>query len=114
MSLATLLVHDVTILRAGSTTDRYGDAVKDWATATSTASKAWVAQQSRTENVEGREALISEWVAFLPAGTDVAGRDRLVWGDLTFEVVGRPNTAPSPRLGGASHHVEVTLTVVEG
>jgi len=35
VSLANLLVRDVTILRAGTGTDRYGNAVPNWATATS-------------------------------------------------------------------------------
>ncbi len=113
MTFSSLLVHDVTITRAGSTTDRYGDVIPDWSTASSSSVKGWVSQQSRSEVLDGREAQVSGWVAFFPAGTDVTGHDRVVWEGTTFEVAGPVNPAWSPRLDGV-HHVECQLSVVEG
>ena len=111
MSLQSLLVHDVTVVTPGSTTDRYGNTVADWATSTSTTVKGWITQSSGTENEDGRDAQIGEWRLFLPAGTVVDGHARVEWGGITFEVVGPPERAWTPR---GEHHVEVQLRVVEG
>jgi hypothetical protein len=111
VSLASLLVHTVTILRAGTTTDRYGNTEPDWDAATSETAKAWLSQQSRTEDVDGRDALIQVWVAFLPPDVSVSGHDRLVWSGITFDVDGPLLPAWTPR---GLHHYEATLRVVEG
>ena len=117
MSLDTLLVHTVTIIRSGWTTDRYGDSIQSWATATETTTKGWLSQDTHTENLDGRDALISSWVLYVPASADINGRDRVRWEDVdptvTFEVTGPPLPAWSPRLRGIHHH-EVHLSVVEG
>lgn len=112
MSLARLMVHDVTIVRATYTTDPRGDPEPEWGTgATRRTVKGWVSQRGTTEVAVNREALLSSWVAYLPAGTDVTGRDRLEWRGTTFLIAGVPNHADTPR---GPHHVEVPLTVVEG
>lgn len=113
MSLTGLMVHDVTILQAGTTTDRYGDSIKDWTAATSSTVKGWVSQQTRSEVLDGREARVSGWVCYLPAGTRLTGLDRIVWEGTTFEVDGPINPAWSPRLRGV-HHLELQLSRVEG
>lgn len=113
VSLTSLMVHDVTLVRAGSTESRYGDSVKDWASSTSTTSKGWVSQRAREEVLDGREAQTTEWVLFLPAGTDVTGLDRVEWEGLTFEVDGPANDAWSPRMN-AVHHIEINLRRVTG
>lgn len=113
MSVTALMVHDVTLVRAGSATGRYGDAVPDWATATSTAVKGWVSQQSRSEVLDGREAQVSAWVLYLPAGTDVTGADRVEWEGLTFTVDGPVLPAWNPRTNSV-HHLELSLRLVEG
>lgn len=112
MSLTSLLVHDVTIRRAGTSTDRYGATVKDWGTATDTEVKGWVARSSELEvNDQGREGQSSQWVLFLPAETDIVGGDRVIWRSTTYEVDGPPNPAWTPR---GEHHVEARLKLVEG
>lgn len=112
MSLTALLVHDVSIVRAGSTTDRYGATIKNWATATTTATSGWVTQVSGVEDrTDGREAQVGTWVLYLPVDTDVVGGDRVVWESYTFEVDGPPNRAWTPR---GEHHVEARLRLIEG
>jgi hypothetical protein len=113
VSITTLMVHDVTLVRAGTAESRYGDDVKDWTDAERTASKGWVAQRARTEDVDSREAQVHDYVVYLPAGTDVTGLDRVEWDDRTFEVVGPPNQAWSPLRRG-EHHVELDVRLVEG
>lgn len=107
------MVHDVTLVRAGSTTSRYSDQVKDWAAATRITVKGWVSQRDRDEVTDSREAQVTGWVLFLPAGSDITGLDRVEWEGLTFEVDGPVNDAWSPRLKGV-HHLEVNLWRVTG
>lgn len=111
MSLTRLLVHSVTIRRAGSSTDRYGATVKDWATATDAVVDGWVAQTSALEVTDTREAQVSSWTLYVPEGTDLLGGDRVLWDGITFEVDGPPNRAWTPR---GEHHVEARLKLVEG
>lgn len=113
MSLTSLMVHDVTVVRAGSVETRYGDDVKDWSAATETTVKGWVSQGDRVEDVDSREAQSRSFTVFLPADTDVTGLDRLVWEGLTLEVVGPPNWAWNPRMN-AVHHIELTAREVTG
>lgn len=116
MSLRTLMVHTVTIVHPGITTDRYGNETKNWATASRTDTSAWVSRATQLEDRSaGREAEVSTWLAYLPTGVDVAGGDRLEWTPtgtlITFEVDGPPLPAWAPR---GPHHLEVYLRVVEG
>ena len=42
MSIESFMVQSVVIVRPGVTTNRYGDSVPDWNTATETNIKAWL------------------------------------------------------------------------
>lgn len=111
MSLTGLLVHDVTILTPASVSNRYGGTDKDWENATETEVKGWVAQQSRTEVIDGREAQVSTWVLFLHPDATIDGTYRVQWEGVTFEVDGPKDPAWTPR---GLHHYEVPLRVVSG
>jgi hypothetical protein len=119
VSLDGLMIHDVT--RAATVVDRYGNWTKDWDAASRNEVKGWVSQVSRSEVLDGREAQVSGWVCYLPAGTDVTGLDRVEWEDATFEVDGPilpawspvPLAAQRPRIGGV-HHLELALKAVTG
>lgn len=112
MSLAALMVRDITILRAVTSTDRYGNVQADnWTHATTTATKAWVSQRFEGEELDGRNAQIRDWVAFLPAGTVIDGGDRVRCDGMTFEVIGPPHRAWRP---SGEHHVEAQLRAVQG
>jgi hypothetical protein len=120
VTLRTLFCHDVTVVRAAADVDRYDNAVKDWADATRTVTRGRVAQRTRDENrstglTVGEERVITEWVVYLPAGTDILPTDRLEWSDgsedFVFEIKGRPHRAFSRR---TEHHVELTCDLVEG
>jgi head-tail adaptor len=112
VSLARLLARTVTIKRAGSTTDRYGASVKNWNTATTTATTGWLSQASSVEvNDLGREGQESLWTLVLPVDTDILGGDRVTIEGTTYEVDGPPNRAWTPR---GEHHVEARLKLVQG
>ena len=111
MSLANLLVRDVTILRAGTGTDRYGNAVLNWATATSSTMTGWLARDSEAKIEGDRDELQTTWTLRLPALTDITGYDRVVIDGTTYEVFGAPNHPWTPR---GEHHVRVPLRLVQG
>lgn len=111
MSLDSLLVHTVTVVRAATTVDRYGNTVKDWDAATRRTLRGRMVQLAQAENRDGREAEIGTWRVFLPADDPINGRDRVQWDGLTFEVDGPPNRAWN---GTREHHVEAALRIVEG
>lgn len=111
MTLTSIMVHSVTVVRAGTATDRYGNAEKDWTNATHTHAVAWIAQRNASEVLGNREAQVGQWVGYFPEGVPIAGGDRVEWGDYTFEVDGPPHPAWSPR---GPHHIEAQLLLVEG
>lgn len=111
MSLTSLLVHDITILTSGSRTTRADDAVKDWRNATETTVSGWFSQVGAFEDLDGREAKVTDAVLFLPADTTITAADRVRYGGVTYEITGRPHRAATPV---GIHHIEVNLRAVEG
>lgn len=111
MTIEGFFVRDVTIVRAGVTTDRYGNESTDWSAAASWATKGWLARADQSEDQDGRDALISGWVLRLPVGTDITGRDRVRVDGTTYELDGPPNRPWTPR---GEHHVRCRLRLVEG
>src|SRR5881392_4176483 len=116
MSFASLLVDDVTVVRPGTTTDRYGNSSKDWTAATSEPVKAWISQRNTTEDpgtsgTGGREGQLSDWVVYFDPDVIVTAGDRVMWEGDTFEVVGKPLPGKTPR---GPHHTEATVRLVTG
>lgn len=112
-----LLPHLVDVEQPGKTTDRYGNEVDDWATSTHAAVNAWMQQNTGTENTDGRNAQIGEWLMVCnPFDVDgdpltVHGEARVHWNGLDFEVIGPPGPAYEPT---ELHHYEIRLKAVEG
>lgn len=111
MTLASLMVHDVIVVRPTIVVDRYGNETKDWANPTRTTVKGWIARRSEREVLERREAQVADWIVYLPVGTALDGGDRVEWNGNTFEVSGPPNEAWTPR---GPHHIEADLLSVQG
>jgi hypothetical protein len=102
----------VEIVRASSrTTDRYGNRVPDWSTASRTVTFAWLEPATGKENTTGRDSQEWEWIMLCPASVELTGRDRVIYGGTTFEVVGPPAIRRTPR---GPHHMEARLRYVEG
>lgn len=119
MTIEGLFVHLLRVCRAGTTVDRYGNTVKDWAADDWEEYRGWVSQASAAEIGDQREGQVSDWRLFLPTGTPISGGDRVEWigetpgsEDITFEVIGPPSRPWRP--GSGEHHVEADLRVVEG
>jgi hypothetical protein len=64
-----------------------------------------------TENNDQRATVVTTWRAFLPGGTDLTAGDRIVWNDVTFEVVGDPDAWV---VDGDEHHLQASLKRVRG
>lgn len=106
-----ILPHTVSIVRATQATDAYGDPALDWTSASSVEVPAWVQPRTSAEDNNGRRAVISGWMTFLPAYVDITAHDRIIWGSETFEVDGDPAELWNP---SGPHHLEVPLRRVTG
>jgi hypothetical protein len=113
VSITDFLIEDTTIVAPVFVAGARNDLVADWDNATRTAAKAWIAQATRSEVTDGRDALVQTFIATYAAGTVIDGRCRVEWGDLTLEVIGPPNRPKTPD-GGGEHHVTATLRAVDG
>lgn len=111
MSLATLMVRTVDVITAGSRTDAYGDTQPDWAAATEAHTTGWLAQQTSTENLDGRNSTSTTLVLTLPAATAITARDRVRIDGVVYELIGAPLSAWTPR---GEHHIEAELGSVVG
>lgn len=108
MSLANLLTQPVTVRRHASTTDAEGNVVRTWATTFATVGR--VEQTASQEITEGRTTVVSDWRAYLLPGTVIDAHDQVQADGRTFEVVGAPYTARTPR---GPHHLRVRLRLAE-
>lgn len=84
-------------LRAGTRQDSRGDDVADW---TNPSRRSYTARGvepvSSTEDNDNRQAVITGFRVYLPAGADVVAGDRVTLRGLTWEVDGRPADWRSP------------------
>ena len=110
MSFDAALIHEVTIRRRTRTgEDEQGIDVYTWSDVDT--SPAWVEQTDAREVREGRDAILTDWLVFLPNEADVNGHDQIIFEDKTLEVVGTP-AARSTFTG--LHHFELNCRLVEG
>ena len=86
MTVATFFTQSVTLYRtAAISRDAIGEAFVD--TEVSTPVMAYLEPVSGDEDGATRETLVGQWYAYLPAGTDVSGWDRLTYGSHEFSIV---------------------------
>lgn len=67
---------------------------------------------STAETLGSADMTVSMWQLFAPPTVDLTSVDAIRVGTLSLEVVGDPQTWPSP--GGRPHHVEVLLRKATG
>lgn len=111
MSFTSFMVHDFTILRPTTTTGRGSDVVKVWSDATETETAGWFNQTATSDLDASRDGEQSDWMLSVEPALDIRKGDRVVWDDMTFEVVGHPWKVWAKT---HHHHTEVRLNVVEG
>lgn len=106
----------VTVIRASTTANRYGDDIRDWNTADEVDLTGVrlipQAADNNIENVVDRDRIIRRWVLFAPPDADVVASDRIRYGGDLYEIDGEVRHWPSP--SGRLSHIEADLTRVEG
>jgi hypothetical protein len=82
--------HTVVVVRAGtSAEDEYGNEIPGWNDPTETTVTGCSVQPVvGTENLSGRDTVVSRWQLFAPDGTDLLATDRVEWDGDTYEVDG--------------------------
>lgn len=108
-----LLTTPVTILRAQPVTDRYGRDTLDWSTPDRTDTVGYLHQETGAEKTADRDTQSAQAVLYLPADTDITGRDRVEVAGHVWGVTGPPDHVIPPG-SSAEHHLEVSLRYVEG
>lgn len=101
----------LTRVRAELIEDRYHNETWDWVNAARTDFTAHVQPGSSSEDVNGRDQVTVDLRAWLDP-SDWKATDRAEFEGTTYEIVGQPQTWPSP--SGRPHHVELALRVVSG
>ncbi|MDT0381430.1 hypothetical protein RM572_21970 [Streptomyces sp. DSM 42041] len=100
----------VTVLRAVAVEDDRGN--EAWETTETVVPGCNVQPMSSTEVVEGKAQVITRWRLAGPRGMDLKARDRVRYGDRTFEVDGEPGVHRS--FAGVLDHTEAILMEVSG
>jgi hypothetical protein len=111
MPINTFLVHDVTIVYPGYSTDRYGNLAKNWSTATSVETLGWFNQRNTVEDDNQREGTETDAILFLEPDETISEFDRVIFREQTYEVFGKPKLAGTPR---GTHHLEIDLKLYQG
>lgn len=104
-----LLADSVTRLRATTTTDDYGNTVRDWGAPTSTPYAAEVQPLSAAENVVDQERLETRWRCWLYPTADVVATDRIAWDGATYEIEGDVEVWKQK---GRLHHLKLILSKI--
>lgn len=93
--------------------DVYGNETLDWGNAEERDVIGHVQPVAAPEEIaSGRDAIVTRYRAWLPAGDPVTGYDRIVYDGQTYEVDGDPERWPSAT--GGLDHVSLLLVRVEG
>jgi len=112
MTLARLMNQSLTVQKIGGSTDVYGDQVTS-ATGSPVTVTGFLSQEASQEFLENRDTAVSDWFAFLPAGTDIGHLDYITYNSQRFQVNGEPWPVYNPRKKTVTH-IECRLVVVSG
>lgn len=103
----------VTVLRAASTADRYGDLTTDWSSPGQIdVGNCRVLPMAGAEVIVDRDQIVRRWLLFAPPSADIIETDRVRVNGRDYEIDGtvRRWLSPSGRLA----HLEADLKLVEG
>lgn len=107
------MTETVTILRADTAQDRYGNNVDDAVTETDVPGCLVISpsgQVAPTDEISSnRDTVTTTRTLFAPAGTDLRPTDRVRHNGRVYQVQGEPSVYP-----GVLAHMEATLRVVTG
>ncbi len=104
-----MLTQPLTVFPAVTTQDAYHNEIRGLGAGVPV--PGLLQQISSTEFVTDRDTTITQWVAFLPAGTTIDPLSRIQYAGQMFEVTGAPEQVWNPRSRIVSH-IEARLTEV--
>jgi hypothetical protein len=112
--MPTFARQTITRVRGALVADGYGSLTeRDWTNAVSTTITGVSLQPMPSSEYErGREAVLTAWRLYAPAGTDLEAGDRIVYDGDTYDIEGDSQNWPSPT--GQLDHVEAVLRRVVG
>lgn len=109
-----MIGESVTRVRGGTTEDRYGNTVPDWATPDRlTITGCALAPRLQGEDSDRRQGVVIGWTLYAPAGADIQPSDRIEARGKTLEVDGEPGDWVNPYTGHGAG-LELALKAVEG
>lgn len=114
MAIERFYTRDITIVVPVAGEDRYGNTLALWDEADGAArysEKGWLAQQTRSEDHDRRDAQVTRLMLLVPPSSSITEHTRVEIDDQVYEVDGVPNVAWTPR---GPHHIEATLVAVAG
>ena len=112
--LSTLLGQTCQVFRPTKASDGFGDPRDKWSAtpdATYPCRLQHAGGRSATEDTDGRDVALGQWIIYLPANATLSEHDRLSVDGKTFEVTG-VYPVPHPRTG--QHHIRATLHTFGG
>lgn len=115
MDVLPYLTQPCTITRVAhdGDPDAYGNPTETTSTVELDGSPGcWIMQTKRSESTVLTNQQAETFTGYFPAGTELAGADRVTVGDATFEVQGPPWSAANPLGAGSVDFVEATLVRV--
>ena len=114
MSVLSLMTQTLTVYRKASVTrDEIGGEVIATETPVQVAGyiEPLVGGSNQQEAEMSGNTQLGDWIAFVPADTDVTGWDRIEYGGFAFDITGPPAPMWNPRLSAYSH-IELALRVI--
>lgn len=109
-----LYLQSVTILRAGTATDEYGNKRPDWGVPARIPVSGVNVQPAggSDEDTDDKQLTVTGWRLYTPRGMDLDLRetDRVGFDGMVLQVVGKVARWPAP--GGGVHHIEADLREV--
>ncbi|MEU8525256.1 hypothetical protein AB0C77_06585 [Streptomyces sp. NPDC048629] len=110
-----LYLQSITILRAGSAADEYGNERPNWANPVRTSVSGVNVQPSggSIEDTDDKQLTVTGWRLYTPRGMDLDLRetDRVEAEGTVMQVIGKVARWPAP--GGGVHHIEADLREVD-
>lgn len=110
-----LYEQSITVLRATSAPDRYGNNKPGWSDPVRTPVRGVNVQPQggSSEDTDDKQVTVTGWRLFTPRGMDLDLRetDRVEFDGTVLQVVGKVARWPAP--GGGVHHIEADLREVD-
>jgi len=108
---------EITVIRPGSTVDRYSDTTEDWVAATEVTYKNCLVEPAANPpedrgSGDNREAVRKNYTLVAPPTVDLRATDRVRWNNVEYLVDGEPMRWRSPN--GLVDNVYAHLFRVEG